>query len=265
MGLEKIKLYWHFSPDTSYIHQLNPVTKIIFLPLYILAIFLAKNLITVMILLLFLILLIKISNIKLLDIYLQNKEFALIYILSIIYHVMFTHTGERLDLPFLTLYSGGIIQGVLIFFRLVFLYNITIIISRTTTTSALISGFGMILKPLEKKGVRTYIFTLLLALAIRFIPNLIEDFEQIKKAQIIRGINEKKNTVKDKISYTISYVIPLIVGIFKRGEELTLALELRGLGISQHRTVYHHYSWHKNDTIFLSVIIIVDLILIILA
>ncbi|MDQ0089295.1 energy-coupling factor transport system permease protein [Paenibacillus anaericanus] len=159
------------------------------------------------------------------------------------------------------LYSGGLSSGLIAALRMTLLVSFTAILTFTTTPGLLNQGLSGVLKPLRKVGISAERLTLMMGIALRFIPTILDETHKIMKAQAARGADMKELPWKEKGKLLVSLLVPVTVGAFRRAEELVLSMESRGYIVGAPRSEYHLLSWSKRDTGFiLSYVMLVAII-----
>ncbi|WP_435923802.1 energy-coupling factor transporter transmembrane component T family protein [Paenibacillus sp. DYY-L-2] len=163
-----------------------------------------------------------------------------------------------------TLYSGGLSSGFIAAARMALLVSFTAILTFTTTPGLLNQGLSGVLAPLRKVGISAQRLTLMMSIALRFIPTILDETHKILKAQAARGADLKELPWKEKGKLLVSLLVPVTVSAFRRAEELVLSMEARGFMIGAPRSEYHRLSWKPRDTWFVfSYIALVTVVLII--
>ncbi|MNJ33148.1 energy-coupling factor transporter transmembrane component T family protein [Paenibacillus bouchesdurhonensis] len=150
-----------------------------------------------------------------------------------------------------TLYSGGVSLGLISASRMALLVSFTAILTFTTTPGLLNQGMAGVLKPLEAIGISAQRLTLMMSIALRFIPTILDESQKIVKAQAARGADLRELPWKEKGKMLVSLLVPVTVGAFRRAEELVLSMESRGYRIGAPRSEYHLLVWKSRDTWFI--------------
>ena len=145
------------------------------------------------------------------------------------------------------IYKEAISQTFYIFLRIVMLLMISTLLSSSTTPSELTYALEFYLKPLKVFRINVYEIAIMVSIALRFIPTLIEEMERIRKAQTSRGIDFEYGRYKDKLRGLTSLIIPLFVSCFDKADELTNAMIARGYDSEMPRSKYKHLSTSKTD------------------
>ncbi len=133
-------------------------------------------------------------------------------------------------------YNEGVERAGFILIRLVIMIGITSLLTLSTMTTDINNGIEGLLAPLKLLKIKVGVFSMMIALTLRFIPTLIEESKKIMKAQASRGVDFEEGRIKDKINQIISLLIPMFVISFKRAEDLSNAMEARGYIIGAKRT-----------------------------
>jgi energy-coupling factor transport system permease protein len=161
-------------------------------------------------------------------------------------------TGEPvISIGFVTIYFDALIHTLFLVVRLVLLILYSSLLTLTTTPMELTDGIESLLKPFEKIKVPAHEIAMMISIALRFIPTLIEETDKIMKAQTSRGVEFSEGKLKDKVMAIVSLLIPLFVSAFKRADELANAMEARGYRGGEGRTKFRELKWGLNETLFL--------------
>lgn len=163
---------------------------------------------------------------------------------------------------FFKIYSGALYQTAFIVTRLVLMIMVTTLLTPTTAPLDLTLGIEDLLNPLKKIGVPSHEIAMMISIALRFIPTLIEDTQRIMDAQASRGVDLKEGSFKEKINGAISMLIPLFVSIYHRAEDLADAMEARGYYPGKTRTRYKQLKIRFSDwfMLFLCVAVLIVVI-----
>lgn len=149
------------------------------------------------------------------------------------------------------LYTGAIIQTAYIAFRLLLMVMITTCLTATTKPLDMTLGIEDLLKPFKVIHVPAHEIAMLISIALRFIPDLIEETQRIIKAQTSRGVDMKEGKLKEKIMAILSLIVPLFVSAFQRAEDLANAMEARGYAPGEKRTRYKVLKIQAVDVVML--------------
>lgn len=228
-----------FFPGNSCIHKLDPRTKIILASLFIVAIFVAANPISFVFLSLVTVVLILFSKISVKVILKGVKPIVFIIIFTALIN-MFVTKGESAPLVsfgILEIYTEGIARAVMMALRVVLLIiGSSVLLTYTTSPISLTDGLESLLSPLKKVNVPVHTFAMMMSIALRFIPTLVEETEKIMNAQKSRGADFTSGTLVQRAKSLIPLLVPLFVSSFKRAEELATAMECRCYRGDKNRT-----------------------------
>ena len=218
-----------FFPGESVIHRLDPRTKLIMLVVYIVALFLAVSWVSYGIMAAFLLVAIKISTIPPKSIVKGMKPLVMILVFTGILNLFFT-TGEGTPLVsfwVLTIYAEGITRAFFMVVRILMLISGTFLLTYTTSPIALTDGLESLMGPLKKVGVPVHELSMMMCIALRFIPTLIEETDKIMCAQKARGADFENGSLVDRAKALIPILVPLFISAFRRADELATAMECR--------------------------------------
>lgn len=239
-----------YFPGFSPIHRLDPRTKILLAILFIVAVFLAANPASFIILLLLTVILVFVSRISLKVVLKSIKPLIFILIFtSLINLFLTTGEGEPLfELWKIRVYLDGIIRAVFMSARVVVLIvGTSMLLTYTTSPIALTDGLESLLKPLKYIGVPVHVFAMMMTIALRFIPTLVEETEKIMNAQKSRGADFSSGGLISRAKALIPLLVPLFVSSFKRAEELATAMECRCYRGDNNRTKYKELKFRLLD------------------
>ena len=218
-----------FFPGESVIHRLDPRTKLIMLVVYIVALFMAVSWVSYGIMAAFLLVAIKISTIPPKSIVKGMKPLVMILVFTGILNLFFT-TGEGTPLVsfwVLTIYAEGITRAFFMVVRILMLISGTFLLTYTTSPIALTDGLESLMGPLKKVGVPVHELSMMMCIALRFIPTLIEETDKIMCAQKARGADFENGSLVDRAKALIPILVPLFISAFRRADELATAMECR--------------------------------------
>lgn len=252
-----------YVPGDSIVHRLDPRSKLISVFLFIIIIFIANSFIAYGVIALFIALSVLLSRVPLSFIARGMKPIVFIVILTFVLHLFLTRQGEVVfQIGAMKFYSEGLIQGAYISMRLLFLVIFTSLLTLTTTPIEITDGLETLLHPLKRIRVPVHEFALMMSIALRFIPTLLEEAEKIIKAQSARGVEFTSGPIKERMKAIVPLLIPLFVSSFKRAEDLALAMEARGYRGGDGRTKLRVLTWKMRDHMLLLSLLILTAILI---
>ena len=226
--LKDITLGQYF-PGKSPIHLLDPRTKLILLVVYIVALFVATSWISYGLLLVFLLIVIKISTIPPKSIVKGMKPLVFILVFTGVLNIFFT-TGEGeplVDYWIFTIYTEGLIRALFMVTRILLLISCTFLLTYTTSPIALTDGLESLMKPLKAIKVPVHELSMMMCIALRFIPTLIEETDKIMNAQKARGADFESGSIMQRAKALIPILVPLFISAFRRADELATAMECR--------------------------------------
>jgi energy-coupling factor transport system permease protein len=219
-----------FFPGKSVIHRLDPRAKILLSIIFIVAVFFANNPVGFAFMLIWSVLLVLLSGISLKVILKGLKPILFIVILTAILNLFMTNgDGEPLlEFWVFKIYTDGIMRAVFMAVRvLLLIVGTSVLLTYTTSPIALTDGLESLLSPLKHIKVPVHTFAMMMSIALRFIPTLVEETEKIMNAQKSRGADFSNGSLVKRAKALIPILIPLFVSSFKRAEELATAMECR--------------------------------------
>ena len=225
--LKDITLGQYF-PGNSVIHRLDPRTKLIMLVVYIVALFMAVNWVSYALMAAFLVAVIKISTIAPKSIVRGMKPLVMILVFTGVLNLFFTGgEGEPLvDFWFITVYKEGLTRAVFMVIRILLLISGTFLLTYTTSPISLTDGLESLMNPLNAIKVPVHELSMMMCIALRFIPTLIEETDKIMSAQKARGADFESGKLMERVKALIPILVPLFVSAFRRADELATAMEL---------------------------------------
>lgn len=237
-----------FFPGESSIHRLDPRTKIIMSIIFIVAVFLASTPAAFVGLILFTAIMIAISKISFKVILKGIKPIIIVLIFTAIINMFMTKGDSEPIISFwiIKIYKEGIIRALFMALRVVILIvGTSVLLTYTTSPISLTDGIESLLLPLKLIKVPVHLFAMMMTIALRFIPTLVEETEKIMNAQKSRGADFSSGGLIKRAKALIPIIIPLFVSSFKRAEELATAMECRCYRGDKNRTklVKLSYKW----------------------
>ncbi len=217
-----------FFPGTSVIHRLDPRTKLIALIVYIVALFSAGSWISYGITLVFLATCIAVSRIPLNSFVRGMKPLVLILVFTGILNLFFT-VGDTVLVQFwrITITLEGVTRAVFMVGRILMLICGTFLLTYTTSPISLTDGLESLLSPLKKIRVPVHELSMMMCIALRFIPTLIEETDKIICAQKARGADFESGRLMQRVKALVPILVPLFISAFRRADELATAMECR--------------------------------------
>ncbi|MBR2381932.1 MAG: energy-coupling factor transporter transmembrane protein EcfT [Clostridia bacterium] len=213
----------------SPIHSLDPRIKIVLAILYIVIVFLCSNLLSMALLLVSAIVIVALSNIPLKIVIKSVKPILFIIAFTAIINIFWTTEGNLwLDLGFAKVYDKGVINALFLMVRIfVLIIGSSILLTYTTTPIALTDGIERLLSPLKRIGLPVHDFAMIMTIALRFIPTLMEEAEKIMNAQKARGADFTNGSLIQRAKALIPILIPLFSSSIRHALDLATAMECR--------------------------------------
>ena len=244
--------FGQYCEGSSVLHRLDPRAKLIISILYIVVLFLAKNVITFALLTLATVGLVLMSRISLRVVAGGLKPILFIALFTAVVNIFFIK-GEvpLVDVWIIKIYKEGLINAGLIVLRIVLLIvSTSMFLTYTTTPIALTDGLEQLLSPLARLGVPVHDFSMMMTIALRFIPTLIEETNKIMNAQRARGADFSSGGLIKRAKAIIPIIIPLFVSAFRRAGDLATAMECRCYTGGKGRTRMNVLRFGVRDVIF---------------
>ena len=225
--LKDITLGQYF-PGNTPVHRLDPRTKLLLLVLYMVALFCAKWFVSYALMLVFLITVTALGRIPLRSMTRGLKPMLIFIILTAVLNLFYTREGKLLfEWKFIHVYSKGVETAFFMVLRIMMLICGTFLLTYTTSPIALTDGLESLLSPLKKLKVPVHELAMMMSIALRFIPTLIEETDKIMSAQKARGADFETGSLIRRAKALIPILVPLFVSAFRRADELATAMECR--------------------------------------
>ena len=249
--LKDITLGQYF-PGTTVAHKLDPRTKILLVTLYIVALFCAKGIVTYGILALCLAICVRISKVGLKSLVKGLKPVLFIILFTGILNLFFTPGDYYVfELGFLHVSNVGLRNAVFMVLRIMLLIMGTFLMTYTTSPISLTDGLERLLGGLKKVHVPVHELAMMMSIALRFIPTLIEETDKIMCAQRARGADFDSGNLIQKAKAMIPILVPLFISAFRRADELATAMECRCYHGGEGRTKLHVLKYEGRDYVAL--------------
>ncbi|WP_408008960.1 energy-coupling factor transporter transmembrane component T family protein [Pseudalkalibacillus sp. A8] len=254
-----------YIPGSSPIHSMDPRAKLIAVFIYVIIVFLANNWLSYAFLGVFTIGTALLSRVPVSFILKGLKPILWIILFTMVLHLFMTKEGPVLvDFGWTAIHEGGVVQGVFIALRLLFLILLTSLLTLTTTPIDITDGIESLLAPLKRVKFPVHEFALMMSISLRFIPTLLQETEKIMKAQSARGAEFSSGPIKERIKAFVPLLVPLFISAFKRAEDLALAMEARGYRGGEGRTKLRLLKWQGIDTLALVMVGVLIIVLFLL-
>ena len=248
-----------YVPGSSFIHKLDPRTKILITFFFIITLFFINKFYGYIFVVIFLGIVILLSKLSFKYIYKGVKPiFILILITAVLNVFLVTGTPETLvfKLGFISIYTQGIKTAIFMALRLIFLIMGTSIMTLTTSPIELTDGIEKLLAPFKKVGLPAHELAMMMTIALRFIPTLIDETDKIMKAQQARGADFETGNLVQKAKNLIPLLVPLFISSFRRADELAMAMEARCYSGGEGRTRMKQLKLEKKDAVAFVVYIV---------
>ena len=245
--LKDITLGQYF-PGNSLIHRLDPRTKLLALIAYIVALFSAGSWISYGLVALFLAVCIVVSKIPVKAFVRGMKPLVLILVFTGILNVFFT-AGETVLVSFwrITITLEGVTRAIFMMARILLLISGTFLLTYTTSPISLTDGLESLLSPLKKLRLPVHELAMMMCIALRFIPTLIEETDKIISAQKARGADFESGRLMERVKALVPILVPLFISAFRRADELATAMECRCYHGGEGRTKMKLLRYKRRD------------------
>ena len=260
--LDKLLLGRYLQGD-SFIHRLDPRTKFLATFLFIIIVFLANNWLTYFILAIFTMIALLASKIPMSFFWNGVKPLLWVILFTVVLQMVFTTGGDvYVEWAFIKITSYGVINAIFIFLRFMFIIFISTLMTLTTPPLQIADAMESIMKPLGKIGVPVHEIALMLSIALRFVPTLMDEAQKIMNAQRARGVDFGEGNLFEQMKAIIPILIPLFVSSFNRAEDLATAMEARGYQGGTGRSKYRVLTYGKIDGIAATSLVILTITLV---
>ena len=256
-----------YYPGTSKVHNLDPRVKILSTLLFVCAIFFVGNFTGYAFVALFLLFVIRLSKIKLSLVLKGVKPLAFIIIFTSLLNLFLTQGEIIWKMGFLKITKEGLSLAISMSLRLILLVMGTSLLTFTTSPIALTDGIEKLLSPFSKIGLPAHEIAMMMSIALRFIPTLVEETDKIMKAQMSRGADFESGNILSRAKAMVPILVPLFLGSFRRADELATAMECRCYHGGEGRTRLKELKIQKNDILsllvmagFVAVIVVLNII-----
>lgn len=249
--LKDITLGQYF-PGNTVVHRLDPRTKLILVTVYIVALFLAKNWASYAFMVLALVLSVRISAIRPGAILKGLKPIVIIIIFTAVLNIFFTPGDPVAEFWIVKITREGLRNAVFMILRITMLITGTFLLTYTTSPIALTDGLEVLLGPLKKIRLPVHELAMMMSIALRFIPTLIEETDKIMSAQRARGADFETGNLLEKAKAMLPLLVPLFVSAFRRADELAVAMESRCYHGDKGRTKMKQLAMGRRDYVSLA-------------
>ena len=246
--LRDITLGQYF-PGDSIIHRLDPRTKILMVVVYLVALFTANHVVSMVLVASFLGLMIALSRVKPRLLLRGLRPLIIILTITGLFNLFLTPGEPILSVWIITITAEGLCRAVFLVVRIVMMVMGTFILTYTTAPMALTDGLESLMGPLKRIRVPVHELALIMSMALRFIPNLIEETDRIMRAQKARGADFETGNLFKRAKALIPLLIPLFMSAFRRADELAIAMESRCYHGGAGRTRMRQLKFARRDVL----------------
>lgn len=244
-----------FYPAPSVLHRMDPRVKLVGTFIFLVSLFLGKGLAAYAVATLFLAAVIKMSKVPFQMILKGLKAIIIILLITVSFNLFLTEGEILVKIGFLKITKEGISTAFFMAVRLVYLVVGASLMTLTTTPNDLTDGLENILGPLKKIKVPVHEISMMMSIALRFIPILLEETDRIMKAQKARGADFETGNLIRKAKSMVPLLVPLFISAFRRANDLAMAMEARCYRGGDGRTKMKPLHYEKRDYIAYGVLI----------
>ncbi len=246
-----------YYPSGSRLHRLDPRVKIVCTLLYLVSLFLFDNIWGYLVATAFLVFVIRVSKVPFKYIVRGLKAVIMLLMITVVFNLFLNKTGKILvSFWIFQITDEGLKTAIFMAIRLIYLILGSSIMTFTTTPNALTDGIEKLLWPLHKMKVPVHEIAMMMSIALRFIPILLEETDKIMKAQIARGADLESGNIIQKAKAMIPILVPLFVSAFRRANDLAMAMEARCYRGGEGRTKMKPLVYTKQDYVAYAITIV---------
>ncbi len=256
--LQDITLGSYFPVDSP-IHDLDPRLKIASMVFLMGATFFFSSAWAIGLHTLGLLVLVRLSCIPVKYFIRSLRFFVWLFVFTAVLHLFFTAGTPVTDEPlfgFITITYEGIYRGAVISWRLLSVVALSALLTHTTTPLEITRGMESLLKPLNAVRFPVQDFSMMMMIAIRFIPVLFDETQMVWKAQRSRGADFSRGGIRSRANTLLSVLMPVFTGVFKRADDLAIAMESRGYAPGRKRTSMKTLKWTGRETLAAAALIV---------
>ena len=247
--LNNITLGQYF-PGDSFIHRLDPRTKILLTIMFLVCVFLSRGFLGFGLIVAFIFLCARVAKIQLKFLFRGLKPIAIIVIITFLLNLFMTPSDDLLwKWGILSVSVQGIKNALFMAFRLILLVTGTQLLTLTTSPIRLTDGLESLFSPLSRIGFPAHELAMMMSIALRFIPTLIEETQKITRAQKARGADFESGSLIKRAKALLPLLVPLFVSAFRRADELAMAMEARCYRGGKGRTKMNPLKYAKSDLV----------------
>ncbi len=246
-----------YYPGNSFLHRMDPRAKILCTMIFIVAIFLAKDVASYALVTAFIALCIAVSGVPFRMVVRAVKPLWLILLFTMMIHVLSTPGNVVWEWGWFSVTEEGLRNGTLMTLRLVYLIGFSSLLTYTTSPITLTDGIESLLSPFRRIGVPAHELAMMMTIALRFIPTLLEETDRIMKAQASRGADFSSGNIWQRAKAMVPLLVPLFISAFRRADDLATAMEARCYRGGEGRTKMHVLAYSGRDAAAFSAVLAV--------
>ena len=246
--LRDITLGQYYQTDST-LHRLDPRVKIVATLVYIVSLFVVDNFIGYIIAAAFLATAIVLSKVPVKFIFKGMRAIYMLLVITMVFNLFLTPGEPLVSFWKLKITKEGLKIAIMMGVRLVFLITGSSLMTLTTTPNQLTDGLESLMKPLKKLHVPVHEISMMMSIALRFIPILMEETDKIMKAQMARGADFESGSLVQRAKSLIPLLVPLFISAFRRANDLAMAMEARCYRGGEGRTKMKPLIYHGTDFI----------------
>lgn len=240
-----------YFPGQTIIHRLDPRVKIIISFAFIISLFFINKFYPYLLVLGLILTIIKLSGVPIKYVVKGLKPLTFIILITFFINLFMTKGVELFNIGPLTVTEEGLRQATFMALRLIFLIMGTSLLTLTTSPISLTDGIEKLLSPFKVIGLPAHELAMMMTIALRFIPTLLEETDKIMKAQMARGADFESGNILNRAKNLVPLLVPLFVNAFRRADELAMAMEARCYRGGDNRTRLNEIKMVKHDYIAL--------------
>jgi energy-coupling factor transport system permease protein len=251
-----------YYPASSPVHAMDPRAKIMISVLFMIVLFVGNNFYAFAIMGAFAGLAIALSKVPVRLLVRGLRPIVFILLFTLVLHLFLTPGPAMFKIGPLTATWAGLVQGLFIGVRLIILIMFTSLLTLTTSPIELTDGLEDLLKPFTRLGVPAHELAMMMTIALRFIPTLLEEAERIMKAQMARGADFESGNMVKRAKSLVPLLVPLFVSAFRRADDLAMAMEARCYRGGEGRTRMRQLHMAPRDYVAFGLVIVISVLVI---
>ncbi|MGL5440266.1 MAG: energy-coupling factor transporter transmembrane component T family protein [Filifactoraceae bacterium] len=236
-----------YYPTSSSLHSMDPRVKILYTFVFMIGLFMLNSFVQYILVIVFVGVIIRFSNIPFKHVVKGVKPLWPLLLITFLVNALLNQGELLYQIWIFKLTKEGLIQGTFMIIRLVLLIGGTSLLTLTTAPIELTDGIESILKPFEKIKLPAHEIAMMMTIALRFIPTLLEETDKIMKAQMARGADFESKNLIQRAKSLVPLLVPLFISAFRRADELAMAMEARCYRGGEGRTRMNELEMKKSD------------------